>query len=79
MTPAITHQQITDALTVWNVRALVKFTAKPEHAQELLEGKPHLRAIDDSEATSSATAALTPTRAWRPPSWEPTPSEQSTA
>lgn len=47
MTPAITRQQITDALTVWNVRALVKFTAKPEHAQELLEGKPHLRAIDD--------------------------------
>ena len=47
MTPAITRQQITDALTIWNVHALVKFTAKPEHAQQLLEGRPHLRAIDD--------------------------------
>lgn len=47
MAPAITRQQITDALTAWNVHALVKFTAKPEHAQQLLEGRPYLRAIDD--------------------------------
>lgn len=47
MTPAITRQQIVDALVVWNVRALVKLTAKSEHTQQLLEGKPYLRAIGD--------------------------------
>ena len=47
MTPAITRQQIADALATWNVHALVKFMAKPEHAQEFLEGKPYLRAIND--------------------------------
>lgn len=47
MTLAIPRQQIVDALGAWNVHALVKFAAKPEHAQQLLAGKPYLRAIGD--------------------------------
>ena len=46
----IPETTIAEALDRWNVKALVKFVSKKKYAEQLLQGKPYLQAIEEFRA-----------------------------
>ena len=56
----IPETTISEALDRWNVKALVKFVSKKEYAEQLLQGKPYLQAIEEFRATEQGDGRADP-------------------
>lgn len=51
---------IAEALDRWNVKTLVKFVPKKDYAEQLLQGKPYLQAIEEFRAAEQGDGRADP-------------------
>ena len=51
---------IAETLDRWDVKALIKFVSRKEYAEQLLQGKPYLQAIEEFRATEQGDGRADP-------------------